>query len=254
MKNLLRHQNLFLIFGIFGVMVSPWLFTHPCLFGWKSFDFSQTGSIGDTIGGITAPIVGIVSILLLWWTLKEQMKFNKKQAEINDEQRKFNDASRIISLQSQVLLTDENIKFCYSCSGRTYQGEGVASLQYLRKGLKTNVAIPYEELTDLIEKIHILEMAVCSLVDTIEKSSLDETDKISTLSTAKVYIDAIKLFFEMLDQDNIDYILPLESEHGEFNKKGSISEKIGRYNSYLLNRLDIVNKYLNHGNNPAGRQ
>ena len=39
--------------------------------------FRCTGQIGDTIGGITAPIIGLISIILLYKTLKEQQKFNR---------------------------------------------------------------------------------------------------------------------------------------------------------------------------------
>jgi hypothetical protein len=57
--------------------------------GWADCDFIKTGQIGDTIGGTTAPIIGILSIFLLFYTLWEQIKFNKKQKEISiDEQFK----------------------------------------------------------------------------------------------------------------------------------------------------------------------
>lgn len=42
----------------------------------------ETGQIGDTIGGITAPIIGIVSIYLLARTLHEQLKFNSVQSAL----------------------------------------------------------------------------------------------------------------------------------------------------------------------------
>lgn len=48
-----------------GVIVESWLFSRSYINNWDFFDFSSTGSIGDTIGGISAPIIGLVSILLL---------------------------------------------------------------------------------------------------------------------------------------------------------------------------------------------
>lgn len=50
--------------------------------------FEGTGEIGDTIGGTTAPIVGVVSITLLFITLKEQRKFNDRQLQFTAEQEK----------------------------------------------------------------------------------------------------------------------------------------------------------------------
>lgn len=34
--------------------------------------FVDTGQIGDTIGGLTAPVIGVLNALLLWWTLRKQ--------------------------------------------------------------------------------------------------------------------------------------------------------------------------------------
>lgn len=51
--------------------------------------FEGTGEIGDTIGGTTAPIVGVVSITLLFITLKEQRKFNDHQLQFTAEQEKI---------------------------------------------------------------------------------------------------------------------------------------------------------------------
>jgi len=36
-----------------------------------------TGPIGDTIGGITAPIVGLIGAILVYYALKEQIKANE---------------------------------------------------------------------------------------------------------------------------------------------------------------------------------
>lgn len=48
--------------------------------------FTDTGQIGDTIGGTTSPIIGFVSIVLLAYTLIEQLNFNKQQNKFNEEQ------------------------------------------------------------------------------------------------------------------------------------------------------------------------
>lgn len=56
----------------------------------------NTGYIGDTIGGTTAPTIGLISIFLLYKTLRDQQSFNEKQQKsiecqtqlIRDEQFK----------------------------------------------------------------------------------------------------------------------------------------------------------------------
>lgn len=58
------------------IMFVPFVLTRN---GWECFDFSNTGQIGDTIGGITAPFVGILGSFLVYLGFKEQIKSNKIQ-------------------------------------------------------------------------------------------------------------------------------------------------------------------------------
>lgn len=55
-----------------------------------NLEYTQTEHIGNIIGGFTTPIVGLISIWLLYKTFTEQRRFNEKQSEFNNEQNKFN--------------------------------------------------------------------------------------------------------------------------------------------------------------------
>lgn len=73
----LRRNNIwiFLIASI-AVLLLPIVFTLKI----TAFpDFTSTGAIGDTIGGITSPFLNIGAAFLLYYTLMEQIKTNKKQ-------------------------------------------------------------------------------------------------------------------------------------------------------------------------------
>ena len=63
-----------LIIAIIAIACTPRLFTLPARWGWA--DFSATGDIGSTIGGITAPFVGLIGAILLYITFREQRKNN----------------------------------------------------------------------------------------------------------------------------------------------------------------------------------
>ena len=76
-----------LIVVILFICAAPVILTQGTLFVWEFFDLSDKGTIGDTIGGITAPIIGFLSIVLLWLTLKEQLRFNEIQYSINNDQQ-----------------------------------------------------------------------------------------------------------------------------------------------------------------------
>lgn len=67
-----------------AILLAPYLLTRPFC---DKLSFMNTGQIGDTIGGTTAPIVGIVSIVLLAYTLIEQLKFNAKQVDLQRQEQ-----------------------------------------------------------------------------------------------------------------------------------------------------------------------
>ena len=77
-----------IIFGVclclVAILLAPYLLTRPFC---DELSFVDTGDIGDTIGGTTAPIVGIVSIVLLAYTLIEQLKFNAKQVDLQRQEQ-----------------------------------------------------------------------------------------------------------------------------------------------------------------------
>ena len=69
--------------GAFLILVFPWLLSQH---HWK-FSFAETGQIGDTIGGITAPIIGFMSAILIYFSFMIQYRANQMQWKaIRDEQ------------------------------------------------------------------------------------------------------------------------------------------------------------------------
>ena len=78
---------------IFCCFASILLFTFPAFV--PELNLTSTGEIGDTIGGITAPIVGIISSIFLYLALS-------KQIESNNEQRLRNESDIIFLLINQL--------------------------------------------------------------------------------------------------------------------------------------------------------
>lgn len=82
---------LILILILFGVAFTivgslPYLFTK-----WSIVDFTETGEIGDTIGGIMSPFISIIGALLTFAAFWVQYLANQKQFEIfNRQQEKEN--------------------------------------------------------------------------------------------------------------------------------------------------------------------
>ncbi|MBV7533052.1 hypothetical protein [Chitinophaga sp. sic0106] len=61
--------------GIACIIISPIIFT--CHTASERWNFINTGPIGDTIGGLTAPIIGLISAILLFLALRAQLDGNK---------------------------------------------------------------------------------------------------------------------------------------------------------------------------------
>jgi hypothetical protein len=79
------------------IAVLPPLLTIGAIFDF--FDFSDTGQIGDTIGGITAPFINGIAAILVFIAFKAQIKAN----EIFKNQEK----SRIIIDQISIIQEDK---------------------------------------------------------------------------------------------------------------------------------------------------
>jgi len=77
-----------LLVAIFALFVVTILFVQPL--GFIVFN-EDTGVIGDTIGGITGPVIGLVGIILVFLTFEAQRKANEAQHEANETQRKANE-------------------------------------------------------------------------------------------------------------------------------------------------------------------
>lgn len=74
----IRKIKIIAVVGVIFTCIAPYILTQ-C---YSSVAFDQdSGVIGDTIGGTTAPIIGILSIVLLSFTLIVQIRSNEKQQE-----------------------------------------------------------------------------------------------------------------------------------------------------------------------------
>lgn len=76
-----------LLLGGLVILIMPFLLTGH--FFHERFNFSATGQIGDTIGGITAPFLNLIGAFLVFYALQAQVKANEL---IQDQIDKDNEA------------------------------------------------------------------------------------------------------------------------------------------------------------------
>lgn len=91
-KKIEKNKKRILIGGIIIVVVgffAPLLFTLPTFTG---VDFSSTGNIGSTIGGITAPFFALVSAMLVYFSFDAQVQINiEQQKQILSQQKRLDE-------------------------------------------------------------------------------------------------------------------------------------------------------------------
>lgn len=79
---------LYIILLVFVIIaLTPVIFILPAFNA--HFDFSKTGAIGDTLGGITAPFINGLAAILVYVAFRSQIKANEKLQEANDRFEKM---------------------------------------------------------------------------------------------------------------------------------------------------------------------
>ncbi len=74
-----------ILIGLISILIFllPWFFTKHCIS--KGFlDFNTTGQIGDTFNGIIGPFIAWLAAILIYITLRQQIKANVLLKEQND--------------------------------------------------------------------------------------------------------------------------------------------------------------------------
>ncbi|MEZ4883714.1 MAG: hypothetical protein R3E32_03165 [Chitinophagales bacterium] len=99
--------------GIVIIIMMPFLLTFEYFH--ERFNFSETGQIGDTIGGITAPFLNLIGAFLVFYALKAQVKANELVQRQIDKENKLKecetDAQNLNQLYSYLLESINTFKF-----------------------------------------------------------------------------------------------------------------------------------------------
>lgn len=217
------------------ILVTPVIFTQPSFLGWNCFDFSDKGSIGDTIGGITAPFVGLLSIILLAWTLYEQV-------QINREQKKYNDTSRIIAVLSHIQNMDDNLLFLYSTPRSLCEGKGLASFGIFNSNGRSDILFSFEEVLMIEKKTTIILTALSSLLSIIKDSNLEVEDQSSYHSIIRNYLTSLYAFYHAVEKQEIHYLFP---QQDGLDWKNEEKQLIFRSHKAILS-ITKANNYLDN--------
>jgi hypothetical protein len=179
----------------------PYLLTRSSILG---IVFTETGQIGDTLGGITAPFIGIFSIVLLVKTLASQNEFNRKQ-QIKED---YNTIS-LLMRDIQKSCADLEVVRVNNSDGALFITDiGVEFLNYLDSKTYPTIAINIGHF----KQLHINVMYIAS-----QRALIQQMLKISLLDS--VVTKSIYTSIEILTSPIVDYLARYEKE--QITIKGS---------------------------------
>lgn len=99
--------------GLGLALLGPALLVLPTI--WAPLDFSSTGQIGDTIGGITAPIVNLLGAYLVYVAFRAQVEANRLLQQQASEQKanriEDNESTRLFQMYEHLVAAIDGFSF-----------------------------------------------------------------------------------------------------------------------------------------------
>ena len=187
MNNLLRIALIVLIIGVIGIVAVPFLFTK------SGFSFAETGHIGDTIGGITAPISSLVGSVLVFLALKGQILANKITLEqIRDQQLE-------VERKKEITYVSDLYKYFLS-SVQTYETKYYRGYKAIMKVMRSLADSERKQAHDenrlyygtAAELYSILKLGK-QFLEQVNKSRLEQHDKYYFKELVKHHYDSFIL-------------------------------------------------------------
>lgn len=232
-----------LIIGTFLVLVSPFLFAYIIpLDGLK-----EAGTIGDTIGGITSPIVSLLGSVLIYFALSDQLEANNllsKQIEDAKQQESIQNDLRHVS--ELYRLFEKNID--------TFQYE--QHIEKMNQSEDSNIII----FNGPIAITHFVDQLIMSDLNPHDESLYKTKSGVkefrSIIKSAELLIDRIaesnilardKMFYKNLIVHKIEYNLSPDFERLPASKKQYIKcnecgQDHGSFPAILFDALRDLNE------------
>jgi hypothetical protein len=214
--------------------IAPYLLTRS----WFPVSDSLTAAVGNTIGGITTPIITFLSVILLYFTFKEQLKFNK-------DQRAINDWSILNAMKCTIEEYARNITIGtiypkeQSYNVRVYGLENISEACEKTSGTKEKHVMS-DEMPKVLDSLFYISDLCILFHTTIQNSRLTEHIKNAFTIIASHHAKYIAEFLQCCIKDKHGHkrinIIPLSSD--------SIEVDTEIYEDFLDTKEDEIKKYL----------
>jgi len=177
----------YVIFAFIVILILPFIFTQT---KFSIFNFSNTGQIGDTIGGIMGPFIAIIAAILTFIAFWAQYKANEKQYEILNHQKEKevedNIEKRFFYLIDHYFrLEEQHMQSGYK--GKAAYGVSLTELKFIIKMVTQVVTLNFEIDEDELKSKTCYQYAIIKIstelwFDGFDKSNTNENfmSRIST--------------------------------------------------------------------------
>ena len=187
---IMKRARILLIVGVILILLAPLILTRAL----GIIDFSNTGQIGDTIGGITAPIASLVGSILVFFALEAQIEANQIiQEQMKVQKDEESQKKQLQNLLDQFKMLREDINdFSYITFKSDSTDEEKNSISYLTrtgrdafrqvivgmKQYKTNQHLDLYKLNHKLGEVKSILLAMDSLLKQTDSATIELTDKV----------------------------------------------------------------------------
>ena len=124
----LQSAKWLLVLGVLIILLMPFLMTKASFI--DDLNFNDTGQIGDTIGGITAPFMSLIGAFLVYFALNAQVKANEIIQRQIDNDKEDKDLNQLYSYLNESIksfqfksLPKDNLKNTHKLdNNKEYKG------------------------------------------------------------------------------------------------------------------------------------
>ena len=243
----MRIVKIIALVGIVLTCIAPYILTQ-CH---SSVAFDQnSGVIGDTIGGTTAPIIGILSIFLLSWTLIEQMRSNEKQQEFAMDEQFKSTFFNLLQVQRNIV---ENMKGYFSYLMESVDDEQILDVKgsnffiHARKQLLLIfAALNNKEFHNKYDPIEAVNQEIA--IEYVEREYVEKygADNLPYIKEGKELDEKIKNMRADYRFKYINDTYSIEKSKYDLYQKLSIDGKIKMGYKFLLSKYEILGQYFKH--------
>lgn len=224
-KDFWRYLIIFVV-AIVIICFFPFWFTKSGL-----LDFTNTGQIGDTIGGVMGPFVAIAASVLTFLAFWVQYKANEQQRKDIALERFESNLFQLIQIQEEIT---NNLLFSPSDGadklyGKDFHGRQVFHTLYnektvpywgIKEGLREKGIKTYEEDTDTGALDHYFRH-LYRVIKYIDESKVIKDEKkyeyTSIVRAGLSQYELIMLFYNCLSKNGKDSFKPLIEKYAIFN-------------------------------------